>query len=128
MELILRSNDTINSLKAAFHAQYENLRIQFFKHDHHMGEGSPKKEMLPGDTLLTSLSDKAHDTRISCDSSISIGDFEQLIHDELGLNVQVFRRSGTVWLQTLNSDEWSLDEANKRANELYEDEESTALN
>ena len=128
MELILQSSDTVNSLKAAFHEQYSNLRLQFFKHEHNVGEGSPRKELIPGETLLTELSERAHDTRISCDSGISIGEFEQLIHDALGLNVQVFRRSGSLWLQTLNSDGWSLEEANERANELYEDEEFVGLN
>jgi hypothetical protein len=46
---------------------------------------------------------------------------EDKFKNELNLNVQIFRKSGDVWLQTTSTDEWTLLEQIERA--AYQEQE-----
>ena len=35
--------------------------------------------------------------------------------EKLGINIQLFRKSGNVWLQTTTTDHWSIAQQNKEA-------------
>jgi hypothetical protein len=43
---------------------------------------------------------------------------EKVFQDNLGLYVQVFRKSGKVWLETTATDNWSLFKQNEEGQEL----------
>src|SRR5690606_2104831 len=49
---------------------------------------------------------------------MKVKDLEQLFHDTFELNVQIFRLSGKVWLQTTATDHKTLAEQNKMAMEM----------
>jgi len=41
--------------------------------------------------------------------------------DRFGLAAQVFRKSGRVWLETIRTDNWTLNDQNKHGRELSEE-------
>jgi hypothetical protein len=45
-------------------------------------------------------------------------ELECLFEDQFGLFVQVFRRSGNLWLETTVTDSWSLQKQNEQGKEL----------
>ncbi|MBK6949217.1 MAG: hypothetical protein IPH16_15200 [Haliscomenobacter sp.] len=45
---------------------------------------------------------------------MTVREFEQAFYDTYGLNVQVFRRSGNIWIQTTATDSWTLAEQNRK--------------
>jgi len=47
-----------------------------------------------------------------------VSEVEQLFQDVYGLSVQVFRKSGTIWLETTATDDWTLNKQNDEAKEL----------
>ena len=49
---------------------------------------------------------------------MTVGDLEQRFQDVYGLSVQVFRKSGKVWLETTVTDNWTLDEQNDKEQSL----------
>jgi hypothetical protein len=49
-----------------------------------------------------------------------VQDVEQLLWDAFGLSVQVFRKSGNLWLETTVTDQWSLAYQNEQGRELSE--------
>ncbi len=54
---------------------------------------------------------------------MSVSELEQLFLTKYGLNAQVFRRSGNLWLQTSATDHWTLAEQNRKgghSEELFE--------
>ncbi len=48
------------------------------------------------------------------DSKLPVGEFEQKFLAKYGLNVQVFRKSGNLWMQTTATDSWTLAEQNRK--------------
>jgi hypothetical protein len=122
MELSIKGNDSIKKVKEDFHAKFPNLKIEFFYHGHFEGEGSPAADMVKGDVTVNELQSHTSDGNITYSGSMKIGDLESVVKEKFGLNIQVFRKASRVWLETMNSDNWTLDEANKHAQEMYENE------
>jgi hypothetical protein len=51
---------------------------------------------------------------------MKVGELENLFAEKFGLYVQLFRKSGKVWLQTTTTDTWTLKEQSKLASEQVE--------
>jgi len=49
---------------------------------------------------------------------MTVNELEQNFKDVYGLSVQVFRKSGKVWLETTVTDGWSLEEQNRQGEDL----------
>lgn len=120
MDLHLDKNKTLFGIKQEFQAAFPNLKLEFFKHGHDEHEGSPKSDMITEDLPLESLLKGDTSSHLSYNADITIGDFEAMLKEYYGLNVQVFRKSNDVWLQTINSDDKSLREVNSSAHPLVE--------
>jgi hypothetical protein len=57
---------------------------------------------------------------INIPSSITVHELEKLFQQDLGLYIQVFRKSGKVWLETTATDNWSLFKQNVEGQEWSE--------
>lgn len=112
-------------IQLAFNGQFPYLRVEFYKRPHESGEATADREKLDLDLTLEEIANAKWNKGLTFDRNMTISEFEALMHDDFGLNVQVFRRSGNLWLQTTVTDNWSLDVANAkggRSEELYEDQ------
>jgi hypothetical protein len=49
--------------------------------------------------------------------NMKVGELEKLFEDKLHLHVQVFSKSGKSWLESVHSDDLSLQQLNDRAKE-----------
>jgi hypothetical protein len=59
-----------------------------------------------------------HDTGdFSIHGNQKVSTLEQAFHDTYGLNVQGWRKSGEIWLQTTATNEWTLSEQNHTGEE-----------
>jgi hypothetical protein len=74
--------------------------------------------MILGNPLLQKISNHMQQYRIEFHDTTSVQDLEQLIWDAFGLSVQVFRKSGNLWLETTVTDQWSLAYQNEQGREL----------
>ena len=54
---------------------------------------------------------------LELDPSMTVAAFEQKMQNEYGLPVQVFRKSGDVWLETVQTDHFSLAKQNEMGEE-----------
>jgi hypothetical protein len=113
MILTVDHNTRIRDLQAAFNEVFQFLRLEFFRNPHQPHQPSPKKDMRsPDDLALTA--DKRHIVaELSIDNQWKVAELEELFAREAGLNVQVFRRSGNVWIETTFTDDWTLEQQNK---------------
>ncbi len=50
--------------------------------------------------------------------NMTVAELEQNFNDVYGLSVQVFRKSGNVWLETTATDDWTLKSQNEQGQEL----------
>lgn len=110
MKLTLKATDTAADLHTAFNAMFPRLALRVFEKQHQEGEGSPKAERVHADTPLTKwLGSGEHQLELR--PEMTVAELESAIAD-LGLAVQVFRKSGDLWLETTRTDGWTLDRVN----------------
>jgi hypothetical protein len=97
MKLHIYSQTTFAEINRFFRSQFPYLQLRFFTEPHREGEGSAALNMI-------------QDVYASCDSpgaadyianeTLTAAQLESWFAHELGLFVQVFRKSGDVWLET----------------------------
>lgn len=115
MKLELNATHTIGEFREQFNQLFQRLSIQLFTEPHASGEGSPISQQVDPERKLGEwLTDKGKET-IEVNGNMTVGELEALL-EEHGLHAQVFRRSGTLWLETTRTDNWTLERVN---NEKY---------
>jgi len=93
---------------------FPGLKLEFYAKSHAEGEGSPVQERLDGNQRLSEVRTVHTEGDLAIDPEMSVSEFEQLFADRYGLNAQVFRRSGNLWMQTTSTDSWSLAQQNRK--------------
>jgi hypothetical protein len=107
----------IRDLKKQFHQNFKFLKIEFFKKPHAFEQGSHKKDLYAIDTKLSDIMNSKVSEDIEFDENTSVFDFENSFK-KFGLNVQVFRKSGTIYIETNLTDSWSLGQQEKEGKML----------
>jgi hypothetical protein len=118
MKLKITSDQTLTQVKEAFHKLLPFMKIEFFHHSHTQGEGSPKADMIEGNIQIAELI-KGHDPgTIEFNYSTLVYELESKLQDYFGLNVQIFRKSGRLWLESTVSDNWTLEKVKQESEEF----------
>lgn len=102
----------VSDLKDQFSSIFPNLKVEFYTQSHLPGEGSSKDVQIPDEVHISSLYSGIENGSIEISPNMSVKEFEQRMKDQFGFNVQVFRKSGDLWLQTTKTDDWSLEKQN----------------
>lgn len=116
MKINISNSKTIEEIQAEFNQEFPFLKIQFFKHSHKVFKGNDKKEMIPVTTTIGQL--KHHNGAIEISADMTVTELERMFREQLGLNIQVFRKSGKSWLETTVTDAWTLKKQNDEGKEL----------
>ena len=61
------------------------------------------------------------DADVEISEDMKVSDLEKLFKDNFKLAVQVFRKSGNLWLETTMTDNWTLLQQNNHVRELSTD-------
>jgi hypothetical protein len=94
------------------------LKIEFFKTPHKIGDGTPKKLIFEKDKFISDCRvSKSEGFILICDE-LKVSTIEQKFVNDFGLSVQIFRKSGKVWLETSATDHWTLKDQNIEGEEL----------
>ncbi|MFM9948011.1 MAG: hypothetical protein ACKV1O_08745 [Saprospiraceae bacterium] len=105
----------LKDIQTAFSELFPYLKLAFYSGHHQVEEGSPKVTELEEEKTIGEVRSnhtKSDDLVIS--GNLSVSELEQLFDKKYGLNVQVFRRSGKLWMQTTATDGWTLAEQNRK--------------
>lgn len=114
MKLEINKFKTIQQLKAEFQALFTNLKIEFYQSSHQKGEGSEKDDLLPETISLENATENLREGTLTILVATTAAELEHSFARDFGLNVQVFRKSGDVWLQTIALDSLTLVELNEK--------------
>lgn len=118
MNIHISDTLTIKSIQKAFCEQYPYLKLEFFSRPHQTGKGSEKKYMKTDDALLKDFRLVHSDGELHISDDMTVSALEGMFRDHYGLYVQVFRRSGRLWLETTATDNWTLSVQNEQGQEL----------
>lgn len=123
MQLPVLKNATLGDIQAAFHTAFPQLKLAFFSKTHQKNKGNNAKFLISDHkSLIGNLPGFRAEALLSIELHQRTWEVEKMIEDETGLHVQIFRKSGNLWLETSKSDDFTLAEQIERAlqEEQYE--------
>lgn len=101
-----------------FNSRFPYLAIEFFKAPHKIGEGSAKNLMHGSNKLVRECRLRHPDGELEISERMTVFELEEAFQKQFGLSIQVFRKSGNVWLETSATDGWTLLQQNNEGMEL----------
>ena len=122
MEILISDHKTLADIKNEFNTLFPHLKLEFYEKKHSGGHGSDEKYQYDSRLKIGTVKKKPHSGHLKILGSMKTKALEQSFQDLYGLNVQLFRLSGHIWLQSTSTDEWTLSEQ-----ELHSAEKNTTL-
>jgi len=104
----------LSEVKMDFNIKFPGLQLKFYKKPHREFEGNPKGQEYTEEYYLLDISPGLIEGEINLDENKTVGEFESEMENRFGLHIQVFRRSNQIWLQTVNTDDWTLKFQNEK--------------
>ena len=114
----INDSKSIKVLQEEFQSHFPFLKLEFYHSEHEVGQGNPDENKIDSALTIGEIRNSNKSGDLSIHGNLKVSTLEESFHDTYGLNVQVFRKSGDLWLQTTVTDEWSLSEQNETAREL----------
>lgn len=118
MKITITDTRKISAIQEDFNSMFPFLKIEFFSRPHKPGAGSAKKFMRSENKTLGECRAIHKKSLLTITPKMTVSELEQKFADYYGLSVQVFRKSGKVWLETTITDGWTLQEQNRQGEEL----------
>jgi hypothetical protein len=116
MLLVISKERTIRDLQMDFNAQFPFLKLELYKRDNAYPALRVKKH-LPGLTTLKQAGLKESGV-LEIQKETTVVTLEQWFFLNFGLDVQVLRKSGMLWLETTITDKWTLEKQNEHGREI----------
>lgn len=114
MHITINDNRQIATIRDEFTHSFPYLRLEFFTQPHLAGKGSPRSQLYPVSSTLGQCRTRHNGGSVMITGEMTVADLEQRFLDVYGLSVQVFRKSGKVWLETTVTDGWTLNKQNQQ--------------
>lgn len=112
MKIHIHDNTTVAEVQRQFSDKFPYLKLEFFSKLHKEGKASHLKFMLPHDRRLGEIRKTHQAGELEIHPEMRVSELEQLFGTHYDLGVQVFRKSGNTWLETILTDSWTLREQN----------------
>lgn len=119
-KITINDHRKIFAIQKDFNEMFPYLKIEFFSKPHRVGAPSSKKIMKHPSKTIGECRLTHNKGVLTISPKMKVADLEQNFNDVYGLSVQVFRRSGKVWLESTATDGWTLEEQNSQGKELTE--------
>jgi hypothetical protein len=119
MLLQISGERLLRDVQKDFNRAYPFLKIEFFKNDDVRKAHYPvQKQLSPSLKITDARYKNVFDGEVEVMDNMSVSDLENKFMDLFGLSIQVFRRSGNLWLETSMTDNWSLKQQNENGEEI----------
>ncbi|MBA2614099.1 MAG: hypothetical protein H0U95_19205 [Bacteroidetes bacterium] len=118
MKITINDNRKIFAIQEEFGKAFPYLKLEFFSKPHSAGSGSSKKLVKHSSKTLGECRTIHNKGSITITAGMTVSDLEQHFGDVYGLGVQIFRKSGKVWLETTITDGWTLEHQNSEGEAL----------
>jgi len=113
--MIIQNTKTIKEIQQEFNEKFPFLKIEFYKESHAKNEGSPDSIKWNSGNKIEAIRKVNNSGEFNIHQNQKIRTVETNFYSQYGLNVQVFYKSGDLWLQTTATDNWTLKQQNERS-------------
>lgn len=110
MKLQIQDDMTVAALQAEFNAMFPFLKLEIRAG---LARGNTNKYLL-----LKQCRRQHNDGEFDVQPQESLQDFLDRLNQEFGLNAEVYRKSGNMWIATSLSSAWTLDRQNNEGFEI----------
>ena len=114
MELRIENETSVSDLQKQFNAYFPYLQLEFFTGGKLNGRIQRTVRANPDQLIRQLLLGSYDPIRLSVSSETTVADLLKRFK-EIGLRAQVSRRSGNLWIETVFTDDWTLERQNKEA-------------
>lgn len=119
MQLSIHGNRLILEVQRDFNSAYPFLKIEFFTNDlKKESRYDANQKISPHLRLKYCWKWKKDSGQLDIVDSMTVLELENAFMNEFGLSVQVFRKSGNVWLETTITDHWTLKQQSDHGREI----------
>ena len=115
IEMHITDNKLIQDLQEEFNLLFPYLKIEFFSIT---SKGKENPKILSPLQAVGQSRKKREDGVLLLNSHMTVTAFEKEMSERFGLQVQVFRQSGKMWIETSLTDSWTLERQNAEGYEL----------
>ncbi len=109
---------SVKEIQQEFSKHYPYLKIEFFRKAPQKSHAFRSADSIPGSTNLRFIRSNHKAGKISAASKIKVAQLKQILEDEFGLHSKIFRKSGSVWIETSLTNEWTLEMQNREGFEI----------
>jgi hypothetical protein len=117
MHLVISKDKTIQEVQHDFNEHFPFLKLEFYKLEAEDPVRTAKKH-LPHSITLRSAGLKLEGGVLDIPNEMKVNELERLFFTKFGLDVQVSRKSGVLWLETTMTDNWTLQKQNEHGREV----------
>ena len=121
MKINISDSLTIKEIQDKFSNKYPYLKLEFFSKSHRIHAGSRKENMISTDTKIKDCRSQHHIGSLDIYPKTTVAQLEKQFQEIFGLFIQVFRKSGDVWIETTVTDDWTLEKQNSEAESFFND-------
>ena len=116
MNIQIRKSKVIGEVQKDFTNAYPFLKLEFYRNTTGRLGPAIRQNLIKSVLLNEAGNQKEGDLEIT--DSMTVGQLEQALYDKFGMIVQVSRKSGSIWLETTMTDNWTLKQQNEHGREL----------
>lgn len=118
MKLTIDGARTIQEIQHEFNAAYPYLKLEFFRLPRRREINTSAANLLDRSLTIKDARRRQYDGELEVMDSMKVNELERQLNEQYGLNAQVFRKSGRVWLETTMTDSWTLKTQNDHGREI----------
>ena len=110
MQLNIHDQVSLADLQNQFSKSFPYLKIEFYRHPHQLQKGSRHADQIDTNKKIMDVQERHAYGILEFKDSDTTGHVESLFSQKFGLNVQIFRKGNNCWIQTLNTDYYTLNQ------------------
>jgi hypothetical protein len=118
MTIQLTPERLIEDIQKDFAYVFPYLKIEFFRKGTRYRQTKERTITIPITQTLGSVFKNNRRGKLIISESMTVSELEKLCDEQFGISIQVYRRSGTLWLETSMTDSWTIQQQNDRGSEI----------
>ena len=126
MRLAIYGDRVMGDVQKEFASVYPFLKIEFFSQRGNKDAHYTIKRQFPHHLKLKeALTWKRMEGMLEISDTTTVADLENTFIADYGLPVELFRKSGNIWLGTTITDKWTLKQQNEHGREITQERKPT---
>ena len=128
LQLHIAPERLISEVQKEFNAEFPYLKLEFFDSRSFVRSSPAGKHQLPQHLRLGDGFRQLKYGDITVQERMKVSELENIFRKQFNMAVQVYRRSGNLWLETTMTDNWTLEQQNNHGMEITTGKKPTGHN